>query len=118
MDQPDLIMKGGKDGPVILSGKPDESLLIKRIVLPEEDEHHMAPKGKPQLNEQEIKLLKWWISTGADFSKKVKDIDQPDAITPIFFRVGLCSFKYVPAPRVEPVVPSPPMKKSTFFKSS
>ena len=85
MDQPDFLMKGGKDGPVILSGKPEESLLIKRIVLPEEDEHHMAPKDKPQLNEQEIKLLKWWISTGADFSKKVKDIDQPPAIKPILF---------------------------------
>lgn len=105
MDQPDLLMKGGKDGPVILSGKPEESLLIKRTALPEEDEHHMAPKDKPQLNEQEIKLIKWWISTGADLTKKVKDIDQPPAIKPIlsFMQTDTLVRKEIPDIPVQPV---------------
>ena len=80
MDQPELLMKGGKDGAVIAAGKPAESELIKRISLPRNDEHHMAPKEKPQLTEQETALLDWWIGGGADFTKKVKDVLQSEKI--------------------------------------
>ncbi len=74
------ILKGGKDGVVIIPNKPTESELIKRISLPAEDEHHMAPKEKPQLSEAEIALLKWWVDNGTSFSKKVKEISQPEKI--------------------------------------
>ena len=74
------ILKGGKDGVVIIPNKSAESELIKRISLPTEDEHHMAPKEKPQLSEAEIALLKWWVDNGASFSKKVKEISQPEKI--------------------------------------
>ncbi|MBS1935410.1 MAG: hypothetical protein JST96_15525, partial [Bacteroidetes bacterium] len=80
LDDSVSILKGGKDGVVIVSGKSTESELIKRIMLPKEDEHHMAPKEKPQLTESEMTLLKWWIDNGASFSKKVKEIAQPDKI--------------------------------------
>ncbi|MFI5156654.1 MAG: c-type cytochrome domain-containing protein [Chitinophagales bacterium] len=80
LDQPDQMMKGGKDGAVIVAGKPDESELVKRIFLPRGDDHHMAPKEKPQLTESEKLLIRWWIENGADFSKKVKDIQQTDKV--------------------------------------
>ena len=48
------------------------------------DEHHMSPKGKPQPSEQEITLLRWWIDKGLDFDKKVKEIEQTDAVKAIF----------------------------------
>ena len=80
LDMPDLIMKGGKDGAVLVANNSSESNLIKRIILPKEDEHHMAPKEKSQLTEQEINFLKWWIDNGADFSKKIKDFPQPTKI--------------------------------------
>ena len=80
LDQPDLLMKGGKDGPVIVVGKPDKSELIKRIFLPKEDDHHMAPKEKPQLTESEKLLVRWWVENDADFAKKVKDIQQSDKV--------------------------------------
>ncbi len=80
LDQPATIIKGGKDGVVIVPGKSSGSELMKRILLPPEDEHHMAPKEKPQLNESEIALLGWWIDNGADFIKKVKEFPQPDKI--------------------------------------
>jgi len=80
LDKPEFILKGGKDGAVIASGKTNESGLIKRITLPREDEHHMSPKEKPQLTEQEIFLLKWWVDNGADFTKKVKEFPQPEKI--------------------------------------
>ena len=80
LDDSVSIMKGGKDGVVIISNKSAESELMKRIMLPSEDEHHMAPKEKSQLSENEIALLKWWIDNGVNFSKKVKQISQPEKI--------------------------------------
>ncbi len=83
MDDPQLLMKGGKDGKVILAGKAAESELIKRLLLPREAEHHMPPKDKPQLNERQIALIHWWINQGADFDKKVKYLQQPEKIKPV-----------------------------------
>jgi uncharacterized membrane protein/mono/diheme cytochrome c family protein len=80
MDQPDLLIKGGKDGPIIEPGKADASEMIKRILLEKTDEHHMPPKEKPQLSSREIAVLHWWIESGAAFDKKTKDIPQPDKI--------------------------------------
>jgi uncharacterized membrane protein len=83
LDDSVMMMKGGKDGVVIVPNKSGGSELIKRIMLPRENEHHMAPKEKPQLTEQEITLLKWWVDNGADFSKKVKQLPQPEKIKPL-----------------------------------
>lgn len=83
LDRPDLILKGGKDGTVIRPGNSRESELVKRILLPREDEHHMAPKEKPQLDHHQVMLLRWWIDNGADFTKRVKDLPQPDSIKPL-----------------------------------
>jgi uncharacterized membrane protein/mono/diheme cytochrome c family protein len=83
LDQEEYILKGGEDGHTVVKGKADESELIKRILLPLNDEDHMAPKEKPQLSTNEIALLKWWISNGADFKKKFKDLPQGDDIKPV-----------------------------------
>lgn len=83
MDEPDLLMKGGKNGKIIVGGNATESEMIKRLLLPKEEEHHMPPKEKPQLTEKEIALLHWWINTGAAFDKKVKELPQPGTIQPI-----------------------------------
>lgn len=83
MDEQQYILQGGKTGAFIVAGKADESELIKRLLLPREDEHHMPPKEKAQLNEKQIALLHWWIQKGADFNKKVKQIEQPEKLKPI-----------------------------------
>jgi uncharacterized membrane protein/mono/diheme cytochrome c family protein len=83
MDLPELLMKGGKNGEVIISGNAAQSEMIKRLLLPREDDDHMPPKEKPQMSEQDIALLHWWIASGASFDKKVKDIEQPEKIKPI-----------------------------------
>jgi hypothetical protein len=83
LDQPEWILKGGKDGAIIVPGKSGESELIKRIMLPREEEHHMAPKEKPQLTPQEKLLVSWWIDNGADFTKRVKDFPQPEKLKPV-----------------------------------
>lgn len=80
LDAQDFILKGGEDGKVIIPGRADESDLIDRILLPKDDEDHMPPKEKAQLSKQDIDLLHWWVSNGADFTKKVNEFSQPDKI--------------------------------------
>lgn len=83
LDDSLMLMKGGKDGKVIEPGNAEGSELIKRLLLPVDNEDHMPPKEKPQPAESQIALLKWWISQGADFDRKVKDLHQPEQISPI-----------------------------------
>lgn len=83
LDAENYILKGGKDGKAIASGKPDESELIKRLLLPLNDDDHMPPKEKPQLTPNEVAVLSWWVSTGNSFTKKVKELPQTDKIKPV-----------------------------------
>jgi uncharacterized membrane protein/mono/diheme cytochrome c family protein len=83
LDAPEFILKGGKEGKVLIAGKADESEMIKRIFLPINDDDHMPPKAKPQLTENEIILLHWWVSSGADFNKKVKELEQTEKVKPV-----------------------------------
>src|SRR6185369_2245915 len=83
LDEPAFILKGGKDGEVIKPGNADESEMMKRLLLPRNDEHHMPPKEKSQLKDNEIALIHWWIATGATFDKKTKELEQPEKIKPI-----------------------------------
>jgi uncharacterized membrane protein len=77
LDGINWIQQGGKNGMVINAQQPDQSELIKRILLEINDEHHMPPKGKPQLTAFEQHILQWWIQTGASFEEKVTSM-QPD----------------------------------------
>ncbi|HMR90718.1 MAG TPA: hypothetical protein PKC69_00320 [Chitinophagaceae bacterium] len=83
LDDPQAILKGGEEGKAVVPGKPDESELIRRILLPLEDDDHMAPKEKPQLTTTEVEVLKWWVKEGADFSKKIKELPQDEKIKPV-----------------------------------
>jgi uncharacterized membrane protein len=83
MDQTSFLMKGGENGQIILAGDPDKSEMIKRLLLPESDEHHMPPKGKPGMTEDETALLHWWIKSGADFKSKVKALSSDAKIKKI-----------------------------------
>ncbi|HKC35752.1 MAG TPA: c-type cytochrome domain-containing protein, partial [Chitinophagaceae bacterium] len=83
LDEPAFILKGGKDGIVIKPGNADESDMMRRLLLPRNDEDHMPPKEKPQLKDNEIALLHWWIATGATFDKKTKELEQPEKIKPV-----------------------------------
>ena len=53
-----------KKDKLLVAGKPDESELYKRIVLPAEDKKRM-PKGADPLPAAEIALIKQWIEQGA-----------------------------------------------------
>jgi len=105
MDSPESLMKGGKEGEVIVTNNAEESELIRRLLLPIEDKHHMAPEGKDQLTENEIAILHWWIDQGADFGKIVKDIEQSEKTKSILltFQSDRQEIKSAPIVPLEPV---------------
>jgi len=100
MDDSLRLMKGGKDGVVIIAGKAEKSEMIKRLSLPRGDDDHMPPKEKPQLSEQEIALIHWWIASGASFNKKVKELDQPDEIKPALLALQKVEEKKITVPDI------------------
>jgi len=60
--QRESILKGGKRGPAIVPGKPDDSLLYKAVLR--QGDLQMPP-GKKALAPEEIASLKSWIAAGA-----------------------------------------------------
>jgi uncharacterized membrane protein/mono/diheme cytochrome c family protein len=68
LDSKDFILKGGKDGSVMIPGRPEKSELIRRILLPRTDKDAMPSKGKG-LNDKEVAVLKFWIKQGAPWPK-------------------------------------------------
>jgi uncharacterized membrane protein len=74
------LKKGGKEGPVFISGNAKESPMIERVHLEKVEKKHMPPDGKVQLTNDEIQILTWWINEGAVFQKKVGDLEQEEKI--------------------------------------
>ncbi|HEY1901992.1 MAG TPA: c-type cytochrome domain-containing protein [Terracidiphilus sp.] len=65
MDSYDLLMRGGKDGAVIVAGQPQRSILFQRVTLPSDHKQFMPAEGKPPLRPQEIAWIKAWVQQGA-----------------------------------------------------
>ncbi|HCN84627.1 MAG TPA: cytochrome C, partial [Sphingobacteriaceae bacterium] len=51
------VLKGGKTGKLYIPGKPELSLLLQRIHLPQGEKKHMPPKNEVQLSEDEAAIL-------------------------------------------------------------
>src|SRR5690349_4231911 len=62
LDSREAMLQGGKSGPAIVSGDPDESLLIQ-AVSHTHPRLKMPPTGK--LKDEEIADLRNWIKSGA-----------------------------------------------------
>jgi mono/diheme cytochrome c family protein/uncharacterized membrane protein len=65
LDSFDFVMKGGKDGSVIIAGDPDRSPLLRRVTLPSDHKQFMPAEGRPPLRAEDIALIKAWIQQGA-----------------------------------------------------
>jgi uncharacterized membrane protein len=102
LDGPQHILKGGKNGVILVAGKTDESEMIDRMLLPLDDEDHMPPKEKKQLNEKEIQILKTWIASGADFKKSVKESDQLASVEKIISTEKVVTISDVPSDEIRP----------------
>jgi len=58
-----LMLKGGDDGPVIVPGKPDKSLLFKMV-----HSGDMPKRGK-KLTREQVESIRSWIAAGAKTSR-------------------------------------------------
>ena len=68
LDSRDHVMKGGQDGPVIVPGDPDNSLLVQAI-RKTHDRIKMPPQGK--LSDEEVNNLVAWVKSGAVWPETV-----------------------------------------------
>ena len=67
----DSLLRGGVSGPAIIPGKPEESLLIKRIVAEEmPPEEHQARLSYRPVTSTELQQLRRWIADGAPFDEE------------------------------------------------
>src|SRR5947209_6800674 len=58
------ILKGGDSGPVLVPGKPKESLLVERI-----EKGEMPPAKDEALSARQRELIRLWVSAGAPLAK-------------------------------------------------
>lgn len=65
LDSYELLMRGGKDGLVIVPGRPEKSLLLVRVTLPSGEKHFMPAEGRPPLRPEEIAWIRAWVQQGA-----------------------------------------------------
>lgn len=89
------LLKGGESGKTILVGDSGNSELIRRLLLPLDDEEHMPPDGKKPLSPDEIKILERWIALGAS------DTVRLDQLAPEESLVGLVKNLMEPDPLVK-----------------
>ena len=108
MDDITLLMKGGKEGKVIDLEHTDSSELLKRLLLPTDNDDHMPPKEKPQPTESQVALIHWWISSHADFTRKVKELPQTDLVKPALLALQ----QPVINTMIKPIIPAKPVKKA------
>lgn len=54
-----LMLKGGDEGPVLVPGKPDKSLIYKMVHSGE------MPRREKKLTRQQVEVIKEWIASGA-----------------------------------------------------
>lgn len=75
----ELVMKGGENGKCIKPGDGKGSRMVKQFHLPESDDAHMPPTGKPQLSAAEIAAITWWIDKGASATMKLSEAGEMPA---------------------------------------
>ncbi|MCF7973740.1 MAG: hypothetical protein K9N55_07985 [Phycisphaerae bacterium] len=76
----EALMAGGRSGPAVLPGAPQDSELMKRLQLPPDEAGHMPPQGKAQLSPVQISALAWWIQAGASSDPGVNRDEIPQSL--------------------------------------
>jgi mono/diheme cytochrome c family protein len=76
----ELMVKGGKHGDVLKSGNPAASALVRRIDLPVDEKEHMPPRGKPQLADDDLTLIEWWVGAGTPRDRRIATLDIPSSV--------------------------------------
>ncbi len=107
LDASAALLKGGENGPVIVPGDPDASVLIKAVRYTDAD-LQMPPKNK-KLPAEKIALLEAWVKMGAPLPK---DVDVKPLLTEVSVaRTQHWAFQTVQKPAV------PKVKKSSWVQT-
>jgi mono/diheme cytochrome c family protein len=91
----DIQAKQAEDDHFLIAGKPNESELYERLVLPAEDKKRMPKKADP-LPKEETELIRLWIEQGAVFAVAANVAPQPKPETK-----KPAARKPLPLPKVE-----------------
>jgi hypothetical protein len=74
LDDHALLLKGGEHGAAVVPGKPDESLLLRKVMddppfgdrMPMRPKRRKNPDQRPtRLTEEEVRVLREWVAAGA-----------------------------------------------------
>lgn len=102
------LLRGGKSGPAIMSGKPEESLLLKRIHAGEMPPRRqlVAVSVKP-MEASEVELLQQWIADGLPIKDRFQNSTKMDS-DPLVSEEDRQFWSFV-----SPKLPAIPMEKLT-----
>lgn len=64
MNTKEGFFKGSENGPILVAGKPAESVMYKLVNQPKTSEDRMPPEGEP-LKKEQIATIEKWIAEGA-----------------------------------------------------
>lgn len=95
------MLEGGDDDISLVKGDAEKSPLIQSIHAPLEDDFHMPPKEKPQITQEELVILEWWVNKGAPEGKRLSELDPPAEIVNYLGGAGTDS---APEPRANEVL--------------
>src|SRR3954471_7102940 len=76
------VLKGSESGPVVVPGKPEESLLYKKV------RDGSMPMGKPRLSDQQIETILSWIK--GDTTVDNTPITQNEIVPILLTRCTVC----------------------------
>jgi uncharacterized membrane protein len=111
LDAETFILKGGKNGEILIAGNPSKSTLYANLLLPLEDEKHMPPKGKPQLTSAEISVIHYWIKKGASFTGEIEAETVIPQVIPLTTPLNEVSLENIPSENLEPDILEPNINK-------
>ncbi len=80
METLQLLLKGGKTGPLWDSSKADFGVMMQRLHLPPDEEKHMPPRGKPQLTDAETTILYQWLKHDPSRPLRVAGLPATDTL--------------------------------------
>jgi hypothetical protein len=103
-----------------VSGKPDESEALRRILTNDPDDHMPPAKSKKQLTPRQIELIRKWIQQGAKWSDHWSFVAPerpavPDVKTRAWVRTPIDAFILARLER-EGLTPSAPAERGTLLR--
>lgn len=81
LDDREAVLRGGKDGPAVVPGDPEKSLLMQRV-LEKDDIKRRMPKGEDDpLSPEEIADLRAWIKQGVFWPEEKAEVTTEPSVS-------------------------------------